>query len=261
MPALGLVRPTFTVGRSWYDSLQTSARLRPWRGLNVLASYTLGHARDHASALNISSGETRPILPVTIGDEATFDAALGREEGDALFDVRHRLVVSFGYDLPSRGSWSGPVQWILGDWQVSSIVQTQTGFPFTVVEPNNISLTSLPNRPNMTCDPNKRSARTPALWFKTACFERLTIAAHAGQVGNEPRNAVRGPGFSRVDLSLVKAVRLTARHQLQLRIEAFNAFNTVRFNQPGNQIGSPTFGQIISADDGRIIQLGIKYVF
>jgi hypothetical protein len=44
-------------------------------------------------------------------------------------------------------------------------------------------------------------------------------------------------------------------------MEAFNALNSPRFNQPGNQIGSPTFGQITSADDGRIVQLGIKYAF
>jgi hypothetical protein len=73
--------------------------------------------------------------------------------------------------------------------------------------------------------------------------------------------SVRGPGFSRVDLSLVKAIRLAARHRLLLKVEAFNVVNMVRFNQPGNQIGSPTFGQITSADDGRIIQLGIKYIF
>jgi len=260
-PALGLVRPTFTVARSWYDSLQSSARLRPWHGVNLLASYTLGHARDHASALNISTGEARPMLPVTIGDDATFDAALLREEGDALFDVRHRFVVSFGYDIPQPAHWTAPVATIFGGWQFNGIVQAQTGFPLTVVEPNNISLTSLPNRPNMTCDPNEGGARTPAQWFNTACFERLTLATNAGQVGNEPRNPVRGPGFSRVDLAVVKYIRFAARRQLQLRVEAFNAFNTVRFNQPGNQIGSPTFGQITSADEGRIIQLGIKYTF
>jgi hypothetical protein len=64
-----------------------------------------------------------------------------------------------------------------------------------------------------------------------------------------------------VDLSLVKTMRVAERSRLQMRLEAFNAFNTTRFNQPGNQIGSPTFGQITSADEGRIIQLGIKYAF
>ena len=44
-------------------------------------------------------------------------------------------------------------------------------------------------------------------------------------------------------------------------MEAFNLFNQVRFGQPGGTIGTATFGQITSADDGRIVQLGIKYIF
>ena len=112
-----------------------------------------------------------------------------------------------------------------------------------------------------TCDPNERAPRTTARWFDTNCFERLTLARNAGQIGNEPRNAVRGPGFSRTDVSVFKSFGAARDHQVQLRIEAFNALNTVRYNQPGNQIGTPAFGQITSADDGRIVQLGIKYIF
>jgi hypothetical protein len=44
-------------------------------------------------------------------------------------------------------------------------------------------------------------------------------------------------------------------------VEAFNLFNQVRFGQPGSTIGTSTFGAILSADDGRIIQLGVKYSF
>ena len=48
---------------------------------------------------------------------------------------------------------------------------------------------------------------------------------------------------------------------MQLRVEAFNLFNQTRFGQPGNQIGTANFGRITSADDGRIIQLAVKYSF
>jgi len=44
-------------------------------------------------------------------------------------------------------------------------------------------------------------------------------------------------------------------------VEAFNVLNQERFGQPGNQVGSPTFGVITTAEDGRIVQLGIKYTF
>ena len=46
-----------------------------------------------------------------------------------------------------------------------------------------------------------------------------------------------------------------------MRVEAFNLLNQARFGQPGNNITAATFGQITSAEDGRIIQLGVKYSF
>jgi hypothetical protein len=259
-PAFSLVRPTFSVADSWFDSFQASARMRSWRGLNVLASYTLGHAVDHVSGLNIG-GESRPMLPVTIGDQASFDAALAREKGDALFDVRHRFVLSFGYELPRLDSRNAAMRLTLGGWQVNGIVQGQTGFPLTVIEPNNVSLTSLTNRPNMTCDPNDGAPHTVQQWFNTACFQRLTVAANAGQIGNEPRDAVRGPGFSRTDLSFFKNFVIARAQQVQLRVEVFNIFNQERFLQPNGTIGAPTFGQITAAEDGRIVQLGVKFTF
>jgi hypothetical protein len=193
-PAFSLVRPTFSEARSWYDSFQASARMRPWRGINALASYTLSHAVDHVSGLNIG-GESRPMLPVTIGDQASIDTALVREKGDALFDARHRFVLSFGYELPQLSDRNTATRLTLGGWQANGIIQGQTGFPLTVTEPNNVSLTSLTNRPNMICDPNEGGARTTAQWFNTSCFQRLTVAANGGQIGNEPRNAVRGAWF------------------------------------------------------------------
>ncbi|MBI3401590.1 MAG: TonB-dependent receptor [Acidobacteria bacterium] len=258
-PAFSLVRPTFSVAESWYDALQASARMRPWHGLNMLASYTFSHAVDDVSGLNIG-GESRPMLPVTIGDQASIDAALAREKGDALFDARHRLVLSFGYALPQLAGSSQIARLALGGWQVNGIIQGQTGFPLTAIEPNNVSLTSLTNRPNMTCDPNASAPETAAQWFNTSCFTRLTTAANGGQVGNEPRNEIRGPGFARTDVSFFKNFGVGTQ-QLQLRLEAFNVLNQERFGQPGNQIGSPTFGVITTADDGRIVQLGIKYMF
>jgi hypothetical protein len=254
------MRPTFAVGRSWYDSLQGSARLRSWRGLQLLASYTLSHAVDHISGLN-SGGEPRPVLPVVIGDNRTIEAALAREKGDALFDARHRFVMSLSYELPRLEGLRPVTRHLLGGWQLNGILQAQTGFPLTVIEPSNISLTSSTNRPNMTCNPNAGGARTVGQWFNTSCFRRLTLPEDAGKVGNEPRNAVRGPGFNRIDVSLFKTLSAGGAGRIQVRIEAFNALNSIRFGQPGNQIGSPTFGQITGAEDGRIIQLGLKYIF
>jgi hypothetical protein len=148
---------------------------------------------------------------------------------------------------------------LAGGWQVNGIVQIQTGFPLTVTDSIE-SIRYLTNRPNQTCDPNENAAHTVEQWFNTACFERRALRDTA-EPGTTPRNSVRGPGFSRTDLSLFKNVRLVGAHRLQFRVEAFNLFNQVRFGNPGTAIGTANFGRITSADDGRIIQLAVKYNF
>ena len=257
-PAFSLVRPTFSVARSQYDSLQASARLRATHGVSLLASYTYGHARDHSSGLNIG-GEPRPVLPVTIGDPASFDRALALEWGDALFDVRHRLVVSFTAALPSP-SPGRILRHVLGGWQLNGIVQTQTGFPVTLTNPQ-LDIRYLTNRPDAVCDPNARAPHTTDQWFDTSCLGARPLAQTGDRPGNAGRNTIRGPGFSASDLSLIKNITAGGSRRIQLRVEAFNVFNQARFNNPGGAIGTPTFGRITAAADGRVLQLGMKYLF
>ncbi len=258
-PAYALVRPTFSEARSRYDSLQASARMRANHGVNFLVSYTLGHAKDHVSGLNIG-GEPRPVLPVTIGDEASFERALGFEWGPALFDVRQRFVISFGAELPTPKNMGAIVEHVLGGWQVNGIVQTQTGFPLSVTNAQ-LNIQFLTNRPDATCDPNENAPRTTDQWFNTACFVARPLAQTGERPGNAGRNSIRGPGFTSSDLSLFKNVNFAGSRRIQLRLEAFNVFNQVRFNNPSGVINTVNFGRITSAQDGRVIQLGIKYLF
>jgi hypothetical protein len=263
LPAFSLVRPSLSVARSSYDSLQASARVRRWRDLTALLSYTWGHAIDHVSGINIG-GEARPMLPVSLadldaGEGPTIDAALAREKGDALFDARHRVVFSANYVLPALADRGAFVHHALGGWSLNAIVQAQSGFALTVTEPVDVALTSLTNRPDVVCDPNADGARTVEQWFDTRCFSRLTLAANAGRIGNAGRGVVRGPGFARTDLSLVRRVDLPGEQHVEVRIEAFNLFDQDRLGNPGLSIGTPTFGAITSADDGRIVQLGVKW--
>ncbi|MGE3512433.1 MAG: hypothetical protein AB7N65_26510, partial [Vicinamibacterales bacterium] len=267
-PAFSLVRPTFSVARSWYDSLQASVRVRPTNGFHLLAAYTLGHAVDHVSGLNLP-GEPRPVLPVTIGDERSIARALEYEKGDALFDVRHRVVFSFGVPLPAPHADRSWLSLLLRHWQVNGIVQAQSGSPFTVFDPVT-SIRYLTNRPDQICDPNANAPRTTTEWFDTSCFVRRPLPSTA-EPGTTPRNSVRGPGFARTDLSLFRTVVLRGHQAIQLRVEAFNLWNQTQFRNPGtgvpgvsqtgNQIGTPQFGQISAAEDGRIIQLAIRYSF
>jgi hypothetical protein len=89
----------------------------------------------------------------------------------------------------------------------------------------------------------------------------LSLAETGERPGNAGRNTVRGPGFQRTDLSVFKHFEFASRHRIQVRIETFNIWNQPRFGQPGGTIGNATFGTITTAEDGRIVQLGIKYLF
>ncbi len=259
MPAYALVRPTFSVAQSWFDSLQTSVRLLPTRGFNMLASYTLGKASDHVSGLNIG-GESRPVLSVRQGDEASIDAALAAEKGPALFDARHRFVLSFGYELPRFEDQPAALRAIAGGWQLNGIYQAQTGFPFSVNYGGVLDIRYQTQRPDVTCDPNN-GPKTTAQWFDTSCFVGRSLAASGERPGNAGRNSVRGPGFQRTDLSIFKNFDFAGRHRVQARVEAFNVWNQARFSNPSGTFGTAPFGQITSAEDGRIIQLALKYSF
>ncbi|MCY3592127.1 MAG: TonB-dependent receptor [Acidobacteria bacterium] len=260
-PAFSLVRPTFTVAKSWYNAWQASVRMRPTHGFNFLFSYTYGNAEDHVSGLNIG-GEERPIIPVDPDRPATIVNALARERGDALFDVRHRVVLSFGYDLPSLENSGAFARTLFGNWQINGILQYQTGYPFPI-RVRGDDIRGLTSRPDQVCDPNGGAPRTVERWFNTECFVPLTLAETADRRGNAGRNILRGPDFERVDLSLVKHIPLGGGDRsLQLRVEAFNVFDRVNFAQPGNRVGDRDYGMITATNgDGRIVQLGVKYNF
>ena len=116
------------------------------------------------------------------------------------------------------------------------------------------------SRPDVTCDPND-GPKTTAQWFNTSCFRVLTLAETGERPGNAGRNTVRGPGFQRTDLSVFKNFDFAdppshpgAHRRLQhLEPAALRSAERHHRHRP--------FGQITSAEDGRIIQLGIKYIF
>ena len=70
-----------------------------------------------------------------------------------------------------------------------------------------------------------------------------------------------GPGWPTVNFSIVKNTAFAERLNVQFRAEFFNLLNRTNFNLPDNFLGSPTFGQIISAQDPRRMQFGLKFLF
>jgi hypothetical protein len=243
-----------------YHALQLSANKRFSHGLTFLASYTFSKAIDNGSYYNISQGtnagnSNQPMNP--------FDLAL--EKGLSLYDVRNRFVASGVYQLPFGRSLTGFAGVLAKGWASNFIITVQSGTPFTVQEPVDISLTGVgADRPNVICNPNS-GPHTVAEWFNINCFQRLSATTNAGQYGNEGRDIVIGPPYRDFDFAVTKDFPIREAFGMQFRAEFFNIFNHPNFNLPNLTEGPapPTgsFGSIQSALDPRILQFSLKLHF
>ena len=238
--------------------------------MSALISYTFSKTLDDASTFNITGSASQSTAGENDLAQNPFD--LAAEHGRSMFDARHRFVASYQWNLP----WfSHPQSWyghILGNWQVNGITTLMSNTPFTVYDSSNPSLQgSAPeisgfysSRPNLVGDPNSgtcassgAAVRTPECWFNTGAFQQAAI----GQFGNVGRNTLNGPAYQQWDFSLLKMIPIREAVNLQFRAEFFNIFNNVNFELPNNDISSPNFGQIQTAQPGRVVQLALKLLF
>jgi hypothetical protein len=235
---------------SRYDGLTVEVRRRYSRGFAFQAAYTLGKATDTAG---VWVDLNRPDL----------------EEGPAGHDIRHRLAINQVFEIPVNFG-NAVVRHLIGGWQISTITVWQTGSPFDVSTSANY-----PNGDYNADGQNNDRPNTPAagtdlgnpsqeLWrsgvFAAADFPRPA----PGTVGDLPRNVYRGPGYLNTDLSLVKRVAVPALSRdagVQIRVEAYNLFNTVNLNNPVTNLSSSLFGRVTSARPSREIQLGLRFTF
>jgi hypothetical protein len=242
-----------TDANSNYNSLQASVTKRFSKGLQFLASYTWSKSID-----DISGAPTNEFAAVA-GDQQSRLAQHGLSD----FDRRHRFVFSGVYDLPKfyKGN-SGVAQRLANQWEMSGVMTIQTGAPFSVVC---TSGSALFNRADVISgvSPTIGGSVNDKLnkYFNTAAF--AATCTNTAPYGTSARNTLRGPDQRDVDFSLIKFIPLTESTKLEFRTEFFNAFNTVNFANPQNNVLVPgTLGKITSATTGpRVIQFALKLSF
>jgi outer membrane receptor protein involved in Fe transport len=240
---LGNITEIEGTGNSSYNAMWLTATKRLSRGLQFNASYTYSKSIDYTS-LN-SQGV---ILQDSYNEQAN--------RGLSDFDARHRFVISGLYELPFHKNQ------LVDGWQLSSIVQSQSGNPVTIVV-NNASFTGNNNtvRPDVTGP--IAIIGTPARWFDTTPF-----VVPVGRFGDLGRNVVIGPGFNNTDFSIIKRTKIGENKTIEFRWEIFDLFNHANFGQPGRVVASATFGQITNTrfatgDSGssRQMQFALKFKF
>ena len=248
-------------GNSIYHSLQTKAEKRFSKGHLFLLSYTWAKAIDDSDSTQLSTTSGTGNLQN--------QRDLRGERSRSFQDVRHRMVLSYLYELPfGRGrsllAAAPPlVDKIVSGWQLNGITSYQSGRAFTIASPTDHSNTGSSNiRPNATgVSPDlPRSERSPLRFINAAAF-----AIPAGfAFGNTGRNVGTGPSQTNFDFSLFKdfAFDGEARRKLQFRAEFFNILNMPQFQVPNRTFNTPQFGTITETiNDNRDVQLALRFVW
>ncbi|MCU1299712.1 MAG: Oar protein, partial [Acidobacteriaceae bacterium] len=246
------------VGASNYNALQITYNHRWHSGLNVNVSYTYSRFTDDVQG---SSGWAFPGSGSSVRDAYN----LGAERSVDSSDIPHSLVVNYIYELPFGhgkqlgGDWKGPVNAILGGWQLTGIVYAKSGFPLSISPvSNNTNSFGGNQRPNLVGNPRPAN-QTINNWINPAAFAQPA----AFTFGNAPRNLenLRAPRYNDWDMGIQKWWDFSESKRLQFRIEMFNALNHPNFFAPDTNLGDSSFGKISQAYPSRDVQAAMKFYF
>ena len=237
---------------SHYNALQVDLNSQIGRDLTLRTFYTLSRTIDPTTAGN-GGGDLGNVSNPYLGWKY--------DEGPGGYDRTHNFAANFIYDLPIfRHTENRLLKSTLGGWEVSGIVTVTSGLPINPQLTGGQSSNALPNATNR---PDKIAPvsypHTVAEWFSTSSFADPAV----GSFGNAGHNSLRGPGRDNWNISLFKSFVLseTRGSRLELRVESFNTWNHTEFNQVSNGLGASNFGQVTSAFDPRVFQLGGKIYF
>jgi len=236
-----------TVINSTYNSLQTTLNKRFSNGFTLLASYTFSKSIDGASIEADAFNGQNPL-------------DLAADKGLSDFDLRHRFVASFLYEVPGpKTGWS---RWILGGWQTNGIFTAQAGSPFNVTSGQDRALSGAgTQRPNLVgnphLDPNRSRSELINQYFDPTAFALPAL----GTFGSTGRNVMIGPGRWNLDFALFKGFKLRETMNLNFRWEMFNAMNHANLNNPRSNTSAANPGRIDSASDARVMQFGLRLAF
>lgn len=287
----GNLRNWRNVVNSNYNSLQTSLRKQVSHGLLFNVNYTYSHAIDNGSTWH--SGATTSN-GAAAGEGYTSDLTLpSLDRGNSLFDIRHRLVLNYVWELPGK-NLHGFMGAVLGGWSYNGVWAFQSGAKW---EPFRASAAKLSGDPslgtgcyavpfvaanctnsggdyNLDRGRNDRPNSTIASivpsrsqwqdgWGDTSMFSAPCL----GCSSNLGRNTFVGPGAWYADMTLAKVFKFTERVNMKFEAQAFNIFNRANFlmatagGGAHNRITDGSFGKAAGTLNARNVQLGLKLRF
>jgi hypothetical protein len=261
-PQYGDINQIESIGTSNYSALQTTFKIRGYRGLSSQFSYTWGHNLDEVT-------QYRGQLPQ---DSTNFKGDYGNSD----FDTRHGFVGYANYEVPG---FRGP-KLLTNGWELNTVITLKGGQPINLFTGTDTTgENEFTQRPNIVANPfagvSHKIQNGIVQWFNPAAFSDPA----AGTYGNFTRNSIFGPGLEDMDLSLFKNTHITERVNAQFRVEMFNVFNhlnlanpgptqldnaytdTDSFGQIGSTIGAGNYSPGIGPGEPFNVQLALKILF
>jgi len=208
---------------SIYNGLQTSLRVQSWHALTAQLGYTWSHALDYETGF-------LPYVPQNSFDEHS-------EYGNSDYDIRQTLTGYVDYQIHN---FRGPRRLTHG-WELNSGFSFHGGTPYTVTSSNNPSGNGEGADRAVQVVAHPSAGVSHAItngvvqWFSSTAFED----ANAGQYSPTRRGQNYNPGYSDVDLAVVKNTAITERVSAQFRADIFNLFNHANLAP----VGLPTTGE------------------
>ena len=221
-----------------YQALQVKFQRTVSRGIQALASYTWSHSIDF--------GSNNAALPLT--------------RGNSDFDVRNNFQAGLSWDIPERfkGRIAGAA---LGGWGLDGRLIARTGFPVTLqgnylTDPTSGSqyysnVTLVPNEPIYLYGPHYPGGRA----INPAAF----TLPNGSDLGNAPRNFVRGFGEEQINVAARRTFALDKNFSLQFRAEAFNILNHPNFGYIDPALSDAQFGLATQMLNGSLGTTAAQY--
>jgi len=276
-PDLGPIEFRENNANSMYHGMEVSVEKRYSSGLSFRTSYTYSKSIDEAME-HLAAGSTGSFTQNP-------DNVLGERRGPSDFDIRHRFVASYLYELPfglgREYLTNGPLSYIFGGWRISALANLRSGRPFTLKAGSNNGTIGGPRGGGLVgafadClkdgDLSGSSTQSIDRWFDATPGSSYAVPtapnptknnAVEPRLGNCGRNTLRGPDYINFDFGLGRTFNYFGEgRKLELRWEMFNMFNTPQFGLPQSDISNSAAGRITTlSGDPRVMQFALKFVF